>query len=141
MANPYSIGRDCRITLLWNGSRVDLRDVTAFQASQETVVQRANPLNGVPVEFNTPNGWRGSFSLVRASATLDTLIASVEQAFWSAGTIGSGTLYQYISEPDGTLTTWEYSGVSMSLHNDRWQAEGIVQQTVQFFASTRRQVS
>jgi len=141
MANPYSIGRDCRITLVWNGSRVDLRDVTGFQVSQETVTQRASPLNGVPVEFNTPGGWRGSFSIARADATLDALIATIESQFWNAGMIGSGTLYQYISEPDGTTSTWEFANISMTLQNDRWQADGIVQQNVQFFASTRMQVS
>jgi len=104
-------------------------------------MQRATPLNGVPVEFNTPGGWRGSFTIARADATLDSLIASIESQFWNAGTIGSGTLYQYISEPDGTTSTWEFSSVSMTLQSDRWESEGIVQQTVQFFASTRTRVS
>jgi len=141
MVNPYSIGRDCRITLLWNGQRVDLRDVTGFQAVQLTRVQRAEPLNGVPVEFNTPNGWRGTFSVARANANLDNLVAAVEAAFWNAGTIGSGTIYQYVSEPDGTTSTWEYAGVSMTLETDRWQAEGMVHHNVHFFASTRVKIS
>lgn len=141
MANPYSIGRNCRVTLLWNGTRVDLRDVTSFQASQLTRAQRADPLNAVPVVFNTPNGWRGSFVLARADATLDSLVAAIEAAFWNAGTIGSGTVYQYITEPDGSTTTWEYTGVSMTLETDRWQAEGMVHQTVHFHASTRVKVS
>ncbi|AOX17717.1 hypothetical protein [Kozakia baliensis] len=141
MVNPYSIGRDCRITLLWNGTRIDLRDVTGFQAEQQTLAQRADPLNGVPVEFNTPNGWRGVFTIARANANLDSLIAAIEAAFWDAGTIGSGTIYQYIREPDGTTSTWEYTNVSMTLKTDRWQAEGMVHQNVQFFASTRSKIS
>lgn len=141
MANPYSIGRDCRMTLLWNGARIDLRDVTGFQAEQQTVVQRADPLNGVPVEFNTPMGWRGVFSVARANANLDSLVAAIEASFWNAGTIGSGTIYQYVREPDGSTTTWEYTNVSMTLKTDRWQAEGMVHQHVQFFASTRTKIS
>ncbi|MFT9299243.1 MAG: hypothetical protein ABF542_14160, partial [Gluconobacter sp.] len=97
MANPYSIGRDCRITVLWNGQRVDLRDVTSFGASQETHALRASPLNGMPVEFNVPNGWRGSFQIARASAALDNLVAAIEAAYWNAGTVGSGTIYQYVT--------------------------------------------
>lgn len=141
MANPYSIGRDCRITLLWNGSRIDLRDVTGFQSEQHTIIQRATPLNGLPVEFNTPSGWRGIFTIARANANLDSLVAAIEASFWNAGNIGSGTLYQYIREPDGTTTTWEYSGVSLSLKTDRWQAEGMIHQHVQFYASLRSKIS
>jgi len=140
-SNPYSIGRDCRITFLWNGSRVDLRDVTGFSANQETRTQRADPLNGVPVEFNTPSGWRGNFVIARANATLDSLVAAIESAFWNAGTISTGTLYAYIREPDGTTTTWEYSGMTFSLATDPWQGEGLVHQTCNFFASTRTKIS
>jgi len=141
MANPYSIGRDCRITLLWNGTRVDLRDVTRFQANQEVRQQRADPLNSTPVEFNTPNGWRGSFQIARANAALDNLVAAIESSFWNAGTINTGKIYQYVREPDGTTTTWEFSSVSFSLTTDPWQAEGMVHQTCNFFASTRTKIS
>ena len=141
MANPYSIGRDCRITVLWNGQGVDLRDVTSFGASQETHALRASPLNGMPVEFNVPNGWRGSFQIARASAALDNLVAAIEAAYWNAGTVGSGTIYQYVTEPDGTTSTWEYTNVSIKLKNDAWQSDQMVHQTVQFFASTRAKIS
>lgn len=141
MANPYSIGRDCRITLLWDGSRVDLRDVTSFTANQETQALRAFPLNGVPSEFNLPNGWRGSFQIARANAVLDTLIAAIESGYWNSGRIASGKLYQYIKEADGSTSTWEYSGVSLRLNTDAWAAENLVHQTVQFFASTRTKIS
>ncbi|AFW00509.1 phage protein [Gluconobacter thailandicus F149-1 = NBRC 100600] len=141
MANPYSIGRDCRITVLWNGQRVDLRDVTSFGASQETHALRASPLNGMPVEFNVPNGWRGSFQIARASAALDNLVAAIEAAYWNAGTVGSGTIYQYVTEPDGTTSTWEYTNISIKLKNDAWQSDQMVHQTVQFFASTRTKIS
>ena len=141
MANPYSIGRDCRITVLWNGSRIDLRDVTSFSAAQETQPLRASPLNGVPVEFNMPNGWRGTFQIARANAALDNLIASVEAAYWNAGTVGSGTIYQYVREPDGTTSTWEYTNVSMQLKTDPWQSDHMIHQNVVFFASTRTRIS
>ena len=141
MTKPYSIGRDCRVTFLWNGSRIDLRDVTGFQAIQQTRTQRADPLNGMPVVFNTPNGWSGTFTIARANANLDELVAAIESSFWNAGIIGSGTIYQYISEPDGSVTTWEYLNVSMTLETDRWQAEGMIHQSVHFFASTRVKIS
>ncbi len=141
MGNPYSIGRDCQVVLLWNGVRIDLRDVTGFQAQQQVRQQRADPLNSVPIEFNTPAGWRGQFQVDRGSSALDDLVSAIEAAFWNAGVIGSGTIYQYISEPDGSTSTYEFVGVSLTFTNSgHYQAENIVKQTVSFFASQRNKI-
>ena len=141
MGNPYSIGRDCQVVLLWNGIRVDLRDVVGFQAEQQVKLQRSDPLNSVPVEFNTPAGWRGQFQIDRGSSALDDLVAAIEAAFWNAGVIGSGTIYQYLNEPDGSVSTYEFVGVALTLTNSgHYKAENIVTQTVNFFASQRNRI-
>ena len=141
MGNPYSIGRDCQVVLLWNGIRVDLRDVVGFQAEQQVKLQRSDPLNSVPVEFNTPAGWRGQFQLDRGSSALDDLVAAIEAAFWNAGVIGSGTIYQYLNEADGSVSTYEFVGVALTLTNSgHYKAENIVTQSVNFFASQRNRI-
>jgi len=141
LVNPYSIGRDCQVVLLWNGSRLDLRDVTGFQANQQVRQQRSDPLNSVPIEFNTPAGWRGQFQVDRGSSALDDLVSAIEAAFWNAGVIGSGTIYQYIAEANGSTSTYEFVGVSLNLTNSgNYQAENIVKQTVGFFASQRNRL-
>lgn len=141
MGNPYSIGRDCQIVLLWNGNRIDLRDVIGFQAEQQVKSQRSDPLNSAPIEFNTPSGWRGQFQIDRGSSAVDDLVASIESAFWSAGVIGSGTIYQYVTEADGSLSTYEFIGVSLTLASlGHYRAENIVTQTLSFFASQRRRI-
>ena len=138
MANTYTIGRNCQVILLWNGTRVDLRDVTGFSASQEVKHQRADPLNSTPVEFTTPSGWRGQFQVDRGSSAVDDLVATIESSFWSFGTIGSGTIYQYVTEPSGSLSTYEFVGVSLILTSaGSYQADNIVKQTISFFASQR----
>ena len=141
MGNPYSIGRDCQVVLLWNSIRVDLREVIGFQAEQQVKLQRSDPLNSVPVEFNTPAGWRGQFQVDRGSSTLDDLVVAIEAAFWNAGVIGSGTIYQYVTEPNGSLSTYEFTGVALTLANSgHYRAENIVTQTVNFFASQRSRI-
>jgi len=138
MGNPYSIGRDCQVVLLWSGTRIDLRDVTGFQAEQQVRQQRSDPLNSAPVEFNTPAGWRGQFQIDRGSSAVDDLIASIEATFWNSGVIGSGTIYQYVSESDGSTSTYEFTGVSLTLTSSgHYQAENIVKQTIAFFSSQR----
>ena len=138
MGNTYTIGRNCQVILLWSGVRVDLRDVTGFSAVQEVKHQRADPLNSLPVEFTTPAGWRGQFQVDRGNSAVDDLVASIEAAFWSAGVIGTGTIYQYVTEPDGSLSTYEFTGVSLVLTSaGNFQADNIVKQTIGFFASQR----
>ncbi len=138
MSFTYTIGRNCQLVLLWNGARVDLRDVTGFMASQEVKHQRADPLNSTPVEFTTPSGWRGEFLVDRGNSAVDDLIVSIESAFWASGTINSGTIYQYVTEPDGSLSTYEFSGVALVLTSaGSYQADVIVKQKIGFFASQR----
>ena len=139
--NPYTIGRNCNLVLLWSGSRVDLNGVTGFESQQEVSTQRSDPLNSVPIEFVTPKGWRGRFMADRADPTLDNLIAAIEAGFWNAGIIGSGTIYQYISEVSGSTSTFEYTGVSLTLTAaGTYAAESIVKQTLSFFASQRNRL-
>ncbi len=141
MGNPYSIGRDCQVVLLWNGIRIDLRDVIGFSAQQQVKLQRSDPLNSVPIEFNTPAGWRGQFHVDRGSSALDDLIAAIESAFWNNGVIGSGTIYQYLNEADGSVSTYEFIGVALTFTDSgHYKAENIVTQTVSFFASQRNRI-
>ena len=138
MSFTYTIGRNCQLVLLWNGTRVDLSDVTGFSANQEVKHQRADPLNSTPVEFTTPSGWRGEFLVDRGNSAVDDLIAAIESAFWTSGTINSGTIYQYVTEPDGSLSTYEFIGVSLVLTSaGSYQADVIVKQKIGFFASQR----
>ena len=74
----------------------------------------------------------------RGNSAVDDLIASIEAAYWSSGTIGSGTIYQYVTEPAGSLSTYEFTGVSLVLSSaGNFQADAIVKQTIGFFASQR----
>ncbi|NHN84476.1 hypothetical protein GOB93_07430 [Acetobacter musti] len=141
MSSLYTIGRQGSIILIWNGTRIDLEDVVDFQVRQEIKVQRTNPLNKPPIEFNTPAGWRGSFTIDRGNYALDDLFNADELAFWNSNTISSGVLYCYIQETDGSTSKYEYSGLTLSFSNaGKFNAEDIVTQTVQFFASQRRAI-
>lgn len=141
MTVPYTTGRQGSIILVWNGSRVDLQDVTDFQVHQEVMVQKTTPLNKPPIEFNTPAGWRGSFTIDRGTTALDELFNDDELAFWNSGAISSGVLYCYIQEADGSTSKYEYSGLALRFSDaGKFDAESIVRQSVSFFASRRRSI-
>ncbi|KXU99233.1 hypothetical protein AD929_15670 [Gluconobacter potus] len=141
MTAPFSIGRDTRVVFRWNGSTVELPDVVSFTSQQGTVALRSVPLNSQPTTYEVPNGWSGTVQCQRTNSNLDDLIASTEAAFWSAGTITNGTLYQYITEPDGSTTTWQYTNVSIVLNAaGSWANDGMVMQSFTFNASQKVKV-
>ena len=127
--------------MIWNGVRIDIQDVIDFTAHQEIHTQKVFPLNKPPVEFNTPAGWRGSFTIDRGNSSLDKFFNDDELSFWNSNTISSGVLYCYIQESDGSTSKFEYSGLTLAFSNaGRFTAESIVSQTVSFFASQRRAI-
>ena len=139
---PFNIGRDCRVVLVYDGSRIDLPTVTGFNAQQRTHQLTSNPLNDMPLFYDVPGGWGGQFTFQRDSAGADDLFAAIESGFWSAGTVVLGSIYQYVSECDGTLSTYEFIGASLQLSDaGRYQSETLVSQTITFAARARNRVS
>ena len=139
---PYTIGRNCQVVVLWQGTRVDLPNVTEFKSAAEYKRQRVDPLNSLPTEFSTPSGHRGSIMVDRQDDTVDSLFAAIEAAFWNAGTIGQGTIYAYLTNTDATVSTFEYTGVALELGDaGTYQQEAVVRQTINFFASQKVQLS
>lgn len=133
-----NIGKDTTITILYNGVRVDLPDITMFDSKPEYKVQRTDPLNGPPRETPIPSGWRISISCDRDGPALDALFNSIETAFWTTGATGTGSIYQIIKEVDGTTTTYEFQGVGLKLDDPgSWSAETTVKQKISGFASVR----
>ena len=136
--NPYTIGRNVQVIFLWNGTRYDLATVTGFTSKQMVKKQRVEPLNSKPVIFNTPTGWTGTITTDRGSGDLDKLINAIEAAYWAALTVGSGTLYTYITERDRSVSRFQYTGVAIEVSQaGNYVAEGVVKQTIEFDASDR----
>ncbi|WP_232091702.1 hypothetical protein [Acetobacter aceti] len=130
------------MVLIWNGARVDLPTITQFQSQPVMTALKSSPLNDKPKTYEVPNGWSGSFSVQRDSANLDDLVTDNESAFWSAATITNGTIYFYITETDGSTSTWEYTDASIAMTSaGSWSNDNIVSQGVTFTASQRVKIS
>ncbi|MDT8871928.1 hypothetical protein RAA17_14350 [Komagataeibacter rhaeticus] len=77
---PFNIGRDCRVVLVYDGSRVDLPTVTGFNAQQRTHQLASNPLNDMPLFYDVPGGWGGQFTFQRDSAGRMTCLPRLKAA-------------------------------------------------------------
>jgi len=140
----FSLGRDCTLVVmhpLAPGGRLQLDNLMGFDPKQETAGVRVDRLDGVQMNAELPKGWTASIELERGSPAIDNLFALIEQAWHSAGSYFTATVYQYIAEPDGSTSTWQFDNVALKLDNPGgWKGDASVKQTVSFMANRRRPV-
>ena len=140
-ANTFSVGRDCQLVVMCPTGRMDLTHVTGFESRQLTTPIRIDRIDGVALGAELPKGWEGSFELERGDSTVDDYIASLEASFHNGHNISAGTLYQYVAEPDGSTSTYQYDRVVFKLAQaGSWRGEASVKQKLEFFASQRRRI-
>lgn len=139
--NSFSIGRDCQLVVIGPQGRVDLTYVTAFESRQMTQSIRLDRLDGIPMGAELPKGWEGSFEVERGTSSVEDFIAASEQAFLSQGSLPAGTVFQYVTEVDGSVSTYQYSGAVFKLANaGTWKGDASVRQKLEFFATQRQRV-
>ena len=139
--NTFTIGSDCQVVVMGPFGRVDLAHVTGFEAHQMTLALRVDRLDGVQLGAELPKGWTGSFMLDRGSSSADDFIAQIEQAYLTGQSISAGTLYQYVNEPDGSTSTYQFNGVVFKLTSAGvYKGDAAVTQKLDFYASGRIRV-
>ncbi len=141
MLTAFSVGRDTQLVVIGQSGRLDLTHVTAFESRQLTQSIRVSRLDGTPLGAELPKGWDGSFELERGTSSVDDFIASLEQGYFDGADTAAGSMYQYVTEPDGSTSTYQYDNVVFKLSNAGvWRGDASVKQKLDFFASRRRRV-
>lgn len=139
--SAFSVGRDVQLVVIGPSGRVDLSHVTAFDSRQMTQSIRVNRLDGNHLGMELPKGWEGSFEIERADSVIEDFIASSEQQFYNGSQTPPNTMYQYVSEVDGSISTYQYDAVVFRLVNaGHWKGDLAVKQKLEFFASRRRRI-
>lgn len=137
----FSIGRDAQLVIIAPTGRVDLSHVTGFESRQLTHSVRVSRIDGTQLGAELPRGWEGSFEVERGSSSLDDFVASTEQQYFDGNPPSLSTMYQYVTETDGSTSTYQYDGVSFRLANAGiWKGDASVKQKLEFFAVRRRRV-
>ena len=147
-ANTFSTGRDCQLVVIGPsgpggqaGVRVDLTHVTGFESKQQTHAIRIDRMDGVHMAAELPKGWEGHFDLERGSPAADDFIAGLEQAWFAQGQLLGGTLYQYVAETDGSVSTYQYEGAVFRMSSSgAWKGDSAVKQRLTFFAGRRKRI-
>ena len=137
----FSIGRDTQLVVMGPNGRVDLSHVTGFESRQVTSSVRVSRLDGTQLGAELPKGWEGSFEVERGTSALDDFISTIEQNFYNGGSTASGTMYQYITETDSSVSTYQFDGVVFKLASaGAWKGDASVKQKLEFYATRKRRI-
>ena len=137
----FSIGRDTQLVVMGPMGRVDLSHVIGFESHQVTQPVRVNRIDGTQIGAELPRGWEGSFEVERGNSVLEDFISAMEQRHFDGQPPVASTLYQYVTETDGSTSTYQYDGVVFRLANAGiWKGDASVKQKLEFFATRRRRV-
>ncbi|MBE7159000.1 MAG: hypothetical protein INR62_11305 [Rhodospirillales bacterium] len=141
MLTMFSVGRDTQIVVMGPSGRVDINHVTSFESHQLTAPVRVSRMDGIHLGAELPKGWEGSFEVERGDATLDDFMSSIEQAYHTGSGIETSSLYQYITESDGSVSTYQFEGVVFKLSNAGvWKGDSSVKQKLEFYATRKRRI-
>jgi hypothetical protein len=139
--SAFSVGRDTQLVVIGPSGQIDLAHVTAFDSRQVTQSVRVNRLDGNQMGMELPKGWEGSFELERGDSVVEDFIATTEQAYYNGSMSGISSMYQYVSEVDGSTSTYQYDSVVFRLSNaGSWRGDAAVKQKLEFFASRRMRI-
>jgi hypothetical protein len=137
----FSIGRDTQLVIMGASGRVDINHVIGFESRQITAPIRVSRIDGTQLGTELPKGWEGTFEVERGTSVLDDFIASLEQNYYNGQPIPPGTMYQYITESDGSVSTYQFVGVVFKLVSAGiWKGDASVKQKLEFFATQRQRI-
>lgn len=137
----FSIGRDTQLVVMGPNARVDLSHVTGFESRQMTSPIRVSRLDGSQLAAEVPKGWEGSFEVERGTSALDDFISTIEQNYYNGAGSAPGTMYQYITEVDSSVSTYQFDGVVFKLASaGTWKGDSSVKQKLEFYATRKRRI-
>lgn len=137
----FSVGRDTQVVIIGPNGRVDLPNLMMFTCKQETAEIKVDRLDGIQMNAELPKGWTGSVENERANSALDDTFAQIEAAWLDGGQAAVATIYQYITEADGSQTVFQFDNVTLKLDDaGDWKGDASVKQKISFRANRRRRV-
>lgn len=141
--NGYTVGRDVTITIITPlGAVATWEQVTSFSKKQDTVDVKVKRMDGVVDHLMMPDGWSGSIALSRGSSDVDAYFATLETSYYNGVDIGSGSIVETITETDGSVSQFTYTGVMLKLsEGGTASGEAEVKQQIDWVGSRRKQTA
>jgi hypothetical protein len=140
--NNFTVGRDVSLVINTPNGQLTIPGITDFTADPMTTELKSKPLSGIPQFGYVPDGWKISLKLDRMNRTIDNFWAAFEAAYYAGSNQVAGTINETISELDGSVSQWRYTGVVLKLEKaGDFSGDKKVEQSLTGLASQKIQVS
>lgn len=139
--NTFSTGRDVTLTVVTPSGPISFNLITAFHSSPVTGQVKVKGIDGITRHALFPDGWTGGFDIERSDSTVDDYFAQLEDNYYQGQNIGSSTITETITEPNGAVTQYRYLQVLLQLDDaGSWMGDQTVKQKISFMASRRKKI-
>lgn len=139
--NSFSVGKDVAFDVIINGVPQVFRRVTGFEAKPRYAERESHGLDGQNRHLPIPAGWEGSFEIDRADNAADAFVALTEAVYYAGGGIQPGTIVETITNPDGSLSQYQFQLVTLMLREGgQWKGDDKVMMRFDFRATQRVQI-
>ena len=110
-----------------SGAQLQIDCITDFDRKPKQKKLESHGLDGIVRTATIPGTWTLSFSVDRNNRQLDDFFAAIEQAYYDGQTVNNVTVSEIIIEPDGSISTYRYEGVSLHFEDaGAWAADKFV---------------
>lgn len=140
----FTIGKDVALNVNSpTGPLVLPVTTTAFEMKPEYKrLDNDSMVDGLHREVALPRGWRGTITLDRRDATVDSFFAAREAGYYAGQNILNASITETITESNGPPTVWLYTKVSLTFEEaGNKMGDEKVTQRIGAFASERRQLA
>jgi hypothetical protein len=138
--NFFNVGRDIQVIALdQNGQPITLDNITGHDAKQVTANIKVDKLDSTQMNAELPKGWTVDIEGVRAGPSLDNFFANLETQWYQNGTYNTSSVYVYITEPNGSTSSFQYTNVAFKYTESgswagdkevKWKIEGVANRRI-----------
>ena len=140
--NTFSTGRDVTLTVVTPSGPISFNLITGFHSSPVTGQVKVKGIDGITRHALFPDGWTGGFDIERSDSTVDDYFAQLEDNYYQGLNIGSSTITETITEPNGAVTQYRYLQVLLQLDDaGSWMGDQTVKQKISFMAARRKKIA
>ena len=142
--NNFTTGRNIsvQINTAYGPLLIPASAILNFKANPETTKLRSKGIDGITRNGVIPDSWKGSISIDRLDQTVDNWWAQFEADYYANRRSGTATIIERLQEQDGTVSTWRYEDVALTLDDaGDYAADKKVEQMLSFEASRKVRVS
>ena len=140
--NSFSVGRDLTFTVVGPNGNLTFSGVTDYNPKPKFNQLEHKDIDGTISNAAIPHGWDISINIDRKDPTVDNFFAVLEAAYFAGQNIGAGTISENIQEVDGSVSKFQYTGVSLTYENaGAWKGDAFVPISLMAKCSRRLKLS